>query len=221
MKNFSALAMSFRKAMPVMLFYIVSSLVLASFSASCKAIKPSNGQNVGSNANTQVSSSQTPNLVQGGNFDRSDFNKWTISNITHGVTVRFANGRALYRGGNGGQAAIYQAIQVEANQKYQINMNVSGRGGTDMWFEVYIGKAEPQIGRDYNDGGKRLALNTWNGCGKTPFNAPLTQLSCEGAERGVIQFPTSGTVYLLIKSGGGDLGTTGITLANVQLRAIQ
>ena len=100
-------------------------------------------------------------------------------------------------------------------------MNVSGHGGTDMWFEVYIGKAEPQIGKDYNDGGKRLALNTWNGCGKTPFNAPLTQLSCEGAERGVIQFPTSGTVYLLIKSGGADLGTTGITLANVQLRAIQ
>jgi hypothetical protein len=90
-----------------------------------------------------------------------------------------------------------------------------------MWFEVYVGKAEPQIGQDYNDGGKRLALNTWNGCGKTPFNAPLTQLSCEGAARGVIQFSTSGTVYLLIKSGGGDLGTTGISLANVELRAIQ
>jgi hypothetical protein len=219
MKKFGALTMNFGKVMLVMLLYIVSFSVLASCLNSCKAIKPSTGQQPGSNM--QVSSSQTPNLVQGGNFERGDYNKWTISNITPGVTVRFGGGRALYRGGNGGQAAIYQAIQVEANQKYQINMRVSGHGGTDMWFEVYAGKAEPQIGQDYNDGGKRLALNTWNGCGKTPFNAPLTQLSCEGAARGVIQFPTSGTVYLLIKSGGGDLGTTGISLANVELRAIQ
>lgn len=223
MKNFSTLTMSFRKVMPVMLLYIVSFSIPASllFLTSCKAIKPSNGQKATSNANAQVSSSQTPNLVQGGTFERGDYDKWTISNITPGVTVRFGGGRALYRGGSWGQAAIYQAIQVEANQKYQVNMTVSGHGGTDMWFEVYVGKAEPQIGQDYNDGGKRLALNTWNGCGKTPFNAPLTQLSCEGAARGVIQFPTSGTVYLLIKSGGSDLGTTGISLANVELRAIK
>ena len=221
MKNFSALAISFRKAMPVMLFYIVSFLVLASFLTSCKAIKPSNGQKVGSNANTQVSSSQTPNLVQGGNFDRSDFNKWTISNITPGVTVRLANGRALYRGGNGGQAAIYQAIQVEANQKYQIDMNVAGSGATDVWFEVYVGKAEPQQGVDYNDGGIRLSLNTWDGCGNTPFNGLLTDISCTGVGKGIIQFATSGTVYLLIKSGGGSLGTTGISVDNVQIRAIK
>lgn len=221
MKNFSALTMSFRKATRVMILCIVSFLVPASFLTACKAIKPQQGQTTGSNANLQVNSSQTPNLVQGGNFGRRDYDKWTVSNITPGVTVRFANGRALYRGGNGGQAAIYQAIQVEANQKYQLNMKVSGHGGTDMWFEVYVGKAEPVIGQDYNDGGKRLALNTWNGCGKTPFNAPLTQLSCEGAGRGVIQFPTSGTVYLLIKSGGADLGITGISVADVQLRAIQ
>jgi len=224
MKILSKLTKGYRKAAPLMFVQIISFAIVCPlfFLASCTVTKSQNSKNATATKQAASSDAALPgNLVQGGNFNRGDDRKWTISNITPGVTVRFGNGKALYRGGNGGQAAIYQAIQVEANQKYQLNMRVSGHGGTDMWFEVYVGKAEPLIGQDYNDGGKRLALNTWNGCGKTPFNAPLTQLSCEGADRGVIQFPTSGTVYLLIKSGGANLGITGVTLANVEMRAIK
>jgi PKD repeat protein len=166
----------------------------------------------------QVTVTAPPNLVQGGKFDVGDASKWTIMNLSAGVSITIGNGVALWSGGNWGQAGIYQAVQVEANKKYQVNMQVSGSGASDTWFEVYVGKATPVQGQDYNDGGKRLALNTWSGCGTTAFSGPLTALSCDGSGGGVVQFPTAGTAYLVIRSGGSNLGTTGITVDNVELR---
>jgi len=199
--------------------------VPADLSAQVKGVIPSNGKKAESNVVTiKVTPSKNslpPNLVQGGNFNTGDESKWTVSDITPGVTVSLANGKALYSGGSWGQAAIYQAVQVQANQKYQVDMNVAGSGATDVWFEVYVGKSEPQQGHDYNDGGIRLSLNTWDGCGHTPFDGLLTEISCTGVGKGVVQFGTSGTVYLLIKSGGANLGTTGISVDNVQIRAIK
>ena len=61
----------------------------------------------------------------------------------------------------------------------------------------------------------------WNGCGKTSFNGPLTSLSCAGTGGGVVEFPISGTAYLVIRSGGDNLGTTGISIDNVELRPVQ
>jgi hypothetical protein len=169
----------------------------------------------------QVTVTAPPNLVQGGKFEAGDDNKWTLLNISPGVTVSYADGKAVWKGGSWGHAGIYQAIEVEANKKYQVNMNVSGSGATDTWFEVYVGKAIPQQGQDYKDGGIRLALNTWSGCGKTSFNGPLTALSCDGKGGGVVEFPTAGTVYLVIRSGGDNLGATGISVDNIELRSIQ
>jgi hypothetical protein len=111
---------------------------------------------------------------------------------------------------------IYQAIQVEAKKNYQVNMNISGSGATDVWFQVYVGTTVPQQGQDYTDGGSILALSTWDGCGKTPFNGPFTTISCGGKNGGVVQFPTAGTVYLVIRGGGTNLGTTGISVDNVE-----
>lgn len=162
-----------------------------------------------------------PNLVQGGKFEPGDEAMWTVSTISSGVTINFTNGTAVYSGGGWGHAAIYQPIEVEANKKYQVNMKVSGTGATDTWFEVYVGSAEPELNKDYSDGGKRLALNTWAGCGKTEFSGPLTALDCDGTGGGVVEFPVSGTVYLLIKSGGANLGTGGIVVDNVEMRPIQ
>jgi hypothetical protein len=169
----------------------------------------------------QVTVMAPPNLVQGGKFDAGDASKWTVLNYSPGVTVQFTNGKAVWMGSGWGQAGIYQAIPVEANKKYQVNMLVSGSGATDTWFEVYVGMAVPSPTQDYNDGGIRLALNTWNGCGKTSFNGPLTALSCAGTGGGVVEFPISGTAYLVIRGGGAELGTTGISVDNVELRPIQ
>jgi len=172
------------------------------------------------NVSKKVTVTAPPNLVQGGKFDVGDESKWTVMTLTPGVTISFAGEKAVWKGSGGGHAGIYQAIEVEANKKYQVNMVVSGSGATDTWFEVYVGKAVPQQGRDYNDGGKRLAINTWNGCGTTAFSGPLTAISCDGTGGGVVEFPSAGTVYLMIRSGGANLGTTGISVDNVELRPI-
>lgn len=165
----------------------------------------------------QVTVTAPPNLVVGG--DMSDPTKWTVLDYSPGVELNFTNGKAVWTGGGWGQKGIYQAIQVEANKKYQVNMTVSGSGASDTWFEVYVGQAVPSPTQDYNDGGKRLALNTWAGCGKVPFSGPLTALSCDGTGGGVVEFPLSGTAYLVIRGGGANLGTSGISVDNVELRA--
>jgi PKD repeat protein len=162
-----------------------------------------------------------PNLVEGGKFEAGDESKWTMLDLSPGVDVTFTNGAAVWQGGGWGQAGIYQAIELEANKKYQLNMKVSGSGATETWFEVYVGKAVPVQGQDYSDGGKRLAINTWAGCGTSAFNGPLTSISCDGTAGGVVEFPTAGTAYIVIRSGGANLGTTGITVDNVELRPLE
>ena len=170
--------------------------------------------------NVELNPIEMPNLVQGGKFDVGNESNWTALNISPGVTVSFTDGKAVWKGSGWGHAGIYQAIQVEANKKYQLAMNASGSGASDTWFQVYVGKAVPQQGQDYNEGGSLLGLNTWSGCGKTSFDGPLTSLSCDGSG-GIVQFPTSGTVYLVIRGGGDNLGTTGISIDNVELFPIE
>jgi hypothetical protein len=194
--------------------------VTAEVKVKVKATIKSNGKTAESNTITiKVTPSRaSDNLVQGGKFNAGDERKWTVLTIwtpTPGVTLNFTGGKAVWKGGNWGHMGIYQAIQVEANQKYQVNMDISGSGAFDSWFQVYVGKTAPQQGQEYTEGGSILGLNTWNGCGKTPFDARLTSLSCDG-KGGVVQFSTAGTVYLVIRGGGTDLGTTGISIDNVE-----
>lgn len=163
------------------------------------------------------------NLVVGGKMD--DPAKWTKLAIGgNSVAFDFANEKLVASGGNWGHSGVYQAIEVVGGKKYKLDLNVSGSGATDVWFEVYLGKVQPQQNQDYADGGIRLALNTWTGCGKSAFNGKLTDLACVGSLRtskGVVQFAETGTIYLLIKSGGANLGTTGISIDNVELRGIK
>src|SRR6187549_128290 len=105
------------------------------------------------------------NLVVGGKMEAGDNSSWQFVTYTAGVSAAIVDGKMAFTGGGWGQAGIYQTIQVEGGKKYKVDMNVSGSGATDTWFEVYVGKAVPVPGSDYNDGGKRLALNTWTGCG--------------------------------------------------------
>jgi hypothetical protein len=145
---------------------------------------------------------------------------WNIVKYGDGVTFKVnEDGSILATGGNWGQQGVIQTLEVRANKQYKIDMHVAGSGATDCWFEVYVGKAAPVAGQDYSDGGTRIALNTWNGCGKTPFDALLSSLSCAG-NGNVVSFPTAGTVYLVIRSGGSSLGTTGIKITNVDFRRI-
>lgn len=168
--------------------------------------------------NVLTSDPNAGNLVLGGKMETGDDTKWQFVTYTPGVSASIVDGKMVFSGGSWGQAGIYQTIQVEGGKKYKVDMNVSGSGATETWFEVYVGKATPVPGSDYNDGGKRLALNTWAGCAKTPFNGKLSAISCDGKDGGVFSFPESGTAYLFIRGGGANLGTTGISIDNVELR---
>lgn len=159
------------------------------------------------------------NLLENGELN--DSSSWTILPLGDGADVVFENGTAVWSGGGWGQVGIYQSITVEANTTYQIQMDIAGSGMTDCWFEVYVGTVAPTNGEDYTDGGIRLGLNTWEGCGSEPFDGPLTSLSCSnGAGDGTFEFPNDGTAYLVIRSGGANLGTDGVTVDNITLRAL-
>ncbi len=165
------------------------------------------------------------NLVQGGKFQSAaDDAKWTRFTIGNPAVVwTMANGKLTATGGSWGHSGVYQAIQVQANKDYRFGMLVSGSGATDTWFEVYFGTIQPTQNTDYSNGGVQIALNTWTGCGNTAFNGNINTIGCAGAlvgKVGKIRFAQSGTIYLVIKSGGANLGTSGISIGNVELRGI-
>jgi hypothetical protein len=159
------------------------------------------------------------NLVLGGNMAASDDAYWTHLTFSAGVTMSISDGKMVAIGGNGGHAAVAQAIDVIGGKKYKVDMLVSGSGATDTWFEVYVDTKVPQNGVDYPSSNKLISLNTWAGCGKTAFSGKLSALSCSGVDsKNVFSFPNSGKVYLVIKSGGSNLGVTGISFTKVEFR---
>ena len=160
---------------------------------------------------------QGPDLVTNGSMD-GDAN-WTVFQITNGAEVTFANGKATWTGGGWGHVGIYQQVEIEANKEYQINMDISGSGMSDCWFEVYVGTVAPQPFVDYTDGGIRLGINTWEGCGKEPFVGQMTDIACTG-DGGSFSWPTSGLAYFVIRSGGVDLGAEGVSIDNVAIRSL-
>jgi hypothetical protein len=174
--------------------------------------------------NVATSDPVAGNLVEGGKFESAaDEAKWTKVNIAPGVSWSLANGKLTATGGGWGHAAIYQAIEVQANKDYRFSMLVSGSGASDTWFEVYFGTAVPAPNSDYNSGGIQIALNTWAGCATTAFNGNINTIGCDGAlkgKNGVVRFATAGTIYLFIKGGGNNLGASGISIDNVELRGI-
>jgi len=167
------------------------------------------------------------NYVLGGKFETADDEaKWTkfAINTNNNITWARTNGKMVATGGNGGHAGIYQAIQVEANTKYQFSMLVSGSGATNTWFEIFFGSVQPVAGSDYSNGGNVIGLNTWGGCGNSPFNGNIAAIGCSGSlqgKNGEITFSQSGTVYLVIKTGGDNLGTGGIAIDNVTLAKVE
>ncbi len=160
------------------------------------------------------------NLLTNGKMTAQDDATWTRLNITAGVTFTLNNGKMVAQGGNWGHAGVYTSVDVVANKKYAVDMLVSGSGATDTWFEVYVSQTAPVAGQDYSAGGKRLALNTWAGCATSPFSGKLSKLSCDAPNGNKVTFTTGGKVYILVKSGGGNLGTDGISFTNVEFRGV-
>ena len=169
--------------------------------------------------NVATSDPVAGNLIKGGSFEtQADYDEWTILQISDsGAYWTFNEGSANIVAGNNNQQGLYQAVSVEANKTYTIDMKVFGSGATDTWFEVYVSPTPPVQNQDYSADGTRIGLNTWAGCGNSAFEGKLSKISCSGSGNS-ISFEQSGTVYVVIKSGGKNLGSTGISITNVEFR---
>ncbi|WP_207423019.1 hypothetical protein [Desertivirga brevis] len=168
--------------------------------------------------NVPTSDPEAGNLILDPKMD--DPTKWTVTRRGTNANVQFAGGKAVFTGSAFDGVAISQPVQLVAGKKYKIDMTVSGGGAVDTWMEVYLGKGVPANGADYNEGGKIMGLSTWDGCGNSTFNGQLAQIGCTGDRRnGVVTVNSSGTYYLVIRSGSGStMGPNGISLDNIELR---
>ena len=145
---------------------------------------------------------------------------WQVLKIAANDNVKFselAPGVWQATGGSGGHQAIYQEMEVEPGAIYKLDLHVKGSGATNTWFEVYVSDKAPVQNADYAQGPIRLGLNTWTGCGKTAFDGMLSSISCGGHDN-LLSFPNGGKIYVVIKTGGDSLGTTGITLSQMAFR---
>ncbi|WP_268125322.1 hypothetical protein [Roseivirga pacifica] len=164
------------------------------------------------------------NLVAGSKMGEDALDHWTVFTISGGVNIDLTDGKMVASGGGWGHAGLYQAIDVEAGKTYKFGASVAGNGATEVWLETFFGSFAPSDGNDYSDGGNKIGLNTWNGCGNAPFSGNLAQIGCSGdlvGQNGEITFDQSGTVYLVMKIGGADLGVGGISIDNVELRGTE
>ncbi|RZJ70312.1 hypothetical protein [Flavobacterium sp.] len=166
------------------------------------------------------------NLIRGGKFETpEDIAEWQLFPQTiAGSAWTFANGEATMTGSiNWNHQHLYQAVQVEAGKTYKFDMKVKGLGNTmETYMEWYAGY-NPPTGNDYNEGGQILALNTWAGCAIGPFEGLLSEVGCGGdTSLGKKVFPTSGTVYVVLRSASGQASNTpfSITIDNVEMRRI-
>ncbi len=165
------------------------------------------------------------NLVKGGKFlNATDYAQWTKLELSPNADWVFSPGGAtVYSSGGWAQEGIYQAINVVANQKYSLDMLIKTTGTfSDTWFEVYVGKTVPVTGKDYGDN-RIMGVSTWDGCGTAPFSGKLSVVGCiknsvTNTMNNTFTFPNSGTVYLVIRSGGNGFSPAGITISNVELR---
>jgi PKD repeat protein len=161
--------------------------------------------------------------LQGGDMETASQSKWTLLNTGGTQTgIAFTNGVLKFTNSGDANGGIYQAVNVIAGKKYTFAADIAGGGATNTWFEIYFGKTVPVQGTDYSDN-QYIAMNTWAGCGVSPFSGNLATIGCGGTgagKNGVMTFTTSGTIYLVMKVGsccGGNLGT-GMTIDNISLK---
>lgn len=161
------------------------------------------------------------NVIAGADMTSDEF--WNISDTGGPVTTtEFTEEGLKFSNTEDTHVKVWQAIEVEAGQKYKFSATVKGSGAENSWFEIYFGTSVPADGADYSDGAY-TGLNTWAGCATSEFEGDLALVGCNDApgtgQKGLVTFEESGTVYFVIKAGssGGNLGTDGITISNVKL----
>lgn len=168
----------------------------------------------------EVSDPNSGNIVLGGKLDsEEDISNWTILTISaSGTSWAFADGKAKVTGGGWNQQGFYQAINVIAGKTYSIDMVCSSTSGvSNTWFEVFCSTTAPVQNNDYSAGGIKRAINTWAGCGTSPFTGKISVVGCSDGNSGTFTAAADGIMYLVVKCGGEDL-KDGISVDNIEVR---
>lgn len=160
-------------------------------------------------------------VIQNGYLVSSD--GWTVLNTGGTQTAfDFSSGGVVLTSSGNSNGAIYQAVQVKGGQRYTFSATVAGSGASNTWLEFYLGTSAPAQGSDYGDN-KVYSLNTWAGCGTSPFNGNIVSLGCSGSgpATGAFTWSSDQTIYVVIKGGssGGSMGSGGITVSDIRLAA--
>lgn len=170
--------------------------------------------------NVTTSDAAAGNIIQGGKFENQAAQEhWTVLNISEsGANWSFNDGFATITASDFNQQGIFQAVEVEANKEYTIDMRVFSAGTDQVWFEVYASPEPPVQGTEYKAGGIIMGTSSFEGgCGFSEYDGRLSELNCV-SDGNTVTFDQSGTVYLVIRSGGVSTGATGISVTNIEMR---
>lgn len=164
------------------------------------------------------------NLISNGTFDTDT--GWTVVNqygtdSSNGF-VTVAEGEANIgkidpTDGGWIHMGVYTSVILTAGW-YQFDMDMTYTDINDIWGEVYIGASEPVQNVEYSGDQQVIkAYNAWECGGIKTYNGKAVAAGCDDTSPGKFEITTAGTYYLLFRSGGGNFGTSGVTLDNFSL----
>jgi PKD repeat protein len=163
------------------------------------------------------------NLISNGTMD--DETGWTIVNHYEAAntigSVTFSDGVATFNetvAGDWKHMGIYTSVDLNAGM-YQFDMHMVYNEINDCWGEVYIGSVEPLQNQDYSGDQQVIkAYNAWDCPDVKTYDGLATASGCDTSENpGQFEITTSGTYYILFRTGGSTYGTSGVAIDNVTL----
>lgn len=167
------------------------------------------------------------NLITNGTFD--DATGWTVvnhndaSNMFGSVTI--AGGVVTFSETSNVEwkhMGIFTTVSLEAGNTYQFDMDMAFTNINNAWGEVWIGQTEPIQNDDYNadDGATTLmrAFHFWDCGGTLTYDGLASAAGCDpGTPPNQIEITTTGTYYLIFRTGGETYGTTDVIVDNFSL----
>ena len=163
------------------------------------------------------------NLINNASFD--DGTGWTVVNHYEAAntlgSVTFSDGVATFNetvAGDWKHMGIYTSVDLNAGM-YQFDMHMVYNEINDCWGEVYIGSVEPLQNQDYSGDQQVIkAYNAWDCPDVKTYDGLATASGCDTSENpGQFEITTSGTYYILFRTGGSTYGTSGVAIDNVTL----
>lgn len=169
---------------------------------------------------------ETTNFISNGTFE--DATGWSViaqnSDTVSGDGVIIADGVVTFSETSTSpwqHMGVYKSVVLPVGT-YQFDMDLAyGDDILNFWGELYVGATEPVDGVEYTgDFGKVLnGYNAWD-CGTAAYSGAATASGCDMEMQGQFEITTAGTYYLLFRSGGETLGSTGSVLDNWTLTSI-